>query len=126
MLGDVDRRAAVLAAESEALRESKNHEDERSEDPYLLIRRQDADHERRATHDQQRDEERVLPADEISDAAEDDRAERTHGETSRKCAEGVKEAGGRVVLRKEESRHDCRETSENVEVVPLDHRAGGG
>ena len=44
------------------------------------VGRQEADERRGAAHQHERDEERVLPADQVADAAEEQRAERPHDE----------------------------------------------
>ena len=44
--------------------------------PIVVDRRQQADRERADAHERHGDEERVLAADEVADAAEDERAER--------------------------------------------------
>ena len=83
VLGDIDGRAAVLTAESETLQKAKQEKDDRCRVADLLVRRQKADQERRQSHDRQRDHERVLASDQIADAAEDERAERTDDEAGR-------------------------------------------
>ena len=52
VLGDVDRRAAVLATEGEALGEAQRDEEDRGEDADLGERRQDADEGGRHAHDE--------------------------------------------------------------------------
>ena len=81
MLRDIDRRAAVLAAEREALDDADRHEDERRGDADLVVVRQQADQEGRAAHDEQREEEGVLPADQVADPTEGECAERAGGES---------------------------------------------
>jgi len=73
-------RAAVLAAERQALHEAERDERHRRGDPDRLVRREHADEERRGAHQQDRDEEGVLAADEIAEPPEHQRAERAHGE----------------------------------------------
>ena len=91
VLGDVGRRAAVLAAEREALQQAQADEDDRRRDPDRRVRRQDADDDGRDAHDQDGDEEGVLAADEVAEAAEDDRAERAHHEAGREREQGEDE-----------------------------------
>ena len=76
MLGDVRRGAAVLAAEGETLQEAQEDEKRGGEPADALERREESDGRRRAAHDGDRHEERVLAADEVADAAEDEGAER--------------------------------------------------
>ena len=80
VLGDVDRGAAVLAAEGQALEQPQDHQDGRREDADLRVGRQKADQGGRAAHDRDGQQEGVLAADDVADAAEDHRAERSDGE----------------------------------------------
>ena len=71
----------------------------------------------------ERDEKRVLAADQIADAAEEQRAERPHDEADGKRRE-IRDERERVVAAGIEQRRDDRgQAAEDVEVVPLDHRA---
>ena len=99
MLGDIDRRAAVLAAEREALEEAERHEQDRRGDADLAVVRQQADQEGRAAHDEQRDEEGVLAADQVADAAEDERAEGAGGESRAEGRQRREQRGRRVAAR---------------------------
>src|SRR5207237_9264406 len=79
---------------------------------------------RRPTHDQERDEKREFPPHEIADSPEYERPERTDRKTDgerRECFEKIRGwISGWIKLGGE----NRRETSKDVEVVPLDHRAG--
>ena len=122
---DVHGRAAVLAAEREALQHANHEERDRRRDPDRPIGRQEADDRRRAAHDEERDEKRVLAADEIADPPEEQRPERPDDEPDRKRRQ-VRDERDRVVARRIEQRRDDRgQTAEDVEVVPLDHRPHG-
>jgi hypothetical protein len=84
----VGRGAAVFAAERETLQEAQRHQqngcrpaDADFTEQREVVRRvggQEADHEGRRTHDHDGDEEGVLAADQIADAAEQKGAEGTH------------------------------------------------
>jgi hypothetical protein len=126
VLGDVHRRAAVLAAEGQALEEAEHEEDRRREDADRRIRRQHADEERRQAHDGERDEERVLASDQIADAPEDDGPERPHDEARGEQRPRLDQRPRRIPGREHQRGHDHGQTSEDVEVVPLDHRAEAG
>ncbi len=103
VLGDIGRGAAVLAAESEALRKPQGHEQHGGPDADLRIGRQHADERGRQTHDDDRDQEGVLAADQVADAPENQCADRPHGKP---CAESRKarEEGGRLIARRKEER----------------------
>ena len=126
VLGDVHRRAAVLAAERQPLQHADEQQRNRRRDADGVIRRQESDGRRRAAHDEQRHQEGALAADEIADAAEEQRAERPHDEADGEGGE-IRDEGQRVVAGGIEERRDDRgQAAEDIEVVPLDHRADGG
>ena len=125
VLGDVDRRAAVLAAEGETLGQAEGDEDDRGEVADLRERRQEANGGRGDAHHGDRHEERELPAGDVADSAEERGPEGADGKAGAECGERAEEgrdvvAGGKE-LRPEEGGKDAVE----VEVVPLDHRPGG-
>jgi hypothetical protein len=80
MLGHVNRRAAIFAAERDTLEHAQNDQQRRPGCPRLRISRQEADEERRGSHERNGDEERALAAEPVPDNAEDQGAERTEGE----------------------------------------------
>ena len=123
MLGNVRRGAAVLAAEGEALQEAEEDEERRSKPADRFEGRKEADEGRRAAHDRDRHEERVLTADEVADPPEDEGAERTD-EESRRVRDERREEGGRgVAFGEEESREERGQRGVQVKVVPLEDRA---
>jgi hypothetical protein len=124
VLRDVDRRAAVLTAEGQALQYADGEQRDRSRDSDGLVGGQDADRGGRAAHDEEGDEEGVLATDEVSDPPEEDRAERPHDEADREGRQVRDEGEGVVAGRVELRRDDRRERAEDVEVVPLDHGPG--
>ncbi len=83
MFGDVDRRAAIFAAQSGTLADAQEDEQDRSEDADLFVGWEQADRERRAAHQADRGEERGLSADSIAHRTKDDGAQRTEGEADR-------------------------------------------
>ena len=88
VLGHIGRRAAVFAAEREALGEAQRHEQEGGGPADRLECGQQADQEGRAAHHHDGDEEGIFASDQIADAAENDRAERAHQEARRIGREG--------------------------------------
>src|SRR5260221_5802319 len=91
-----------------------------------LERGQQADQERGPAHEQNRDEEGVLAADEIPDAPEHDRAEGPHEEARGIGRERRKQRRGVVTLGEEQRREERREGGVQVEVVPLEYRPERG
>jgi hypothetical protein len=83
---------------------------------------QEADEERRQTHDHDRDEERVLAPDHIAEAPEHDRAERPHRETRGKAEKRENEGGGRIDAGEKALADESRERTGQIEVVPLENR----
>jgi hypothetical protein len=74
------------------------------------------------SHDD-RDEEGVLAADQITDPAEHERAERPDQEARGVGRERREQRRGVVPLGEEQRREERRERGVEIEVVPLEHRA---
>ena len=87
------------------------------------VRRQEADGGRRSAHDDDRDEERVLAADEVADPAEHEGAEGPHEEAGGVRDERGEQRRGGVARRKEERGEEGRQRRVEIEVVPLEHGA---
>ena len=100
MFGHVGRRAAILAAEREALQQAQADQDDRRRDADGRRVGQQADDEGRQAHDQDGDEEGVFAADDVADAAEHDGAERTHDEAGGEGEQREDVAGGLVEHRR--------------------------
>ena len=124
MLRHVGGGTAVFTAECQALEQSHRDQEHgrRHADP--RVARQQPDDARGHAHDEDRQQERHLPTDEIPDPPEEDGAERPHREAGRKgqqredeCGVGVAHAGEELLA------DDRRERPVQVEVVPFEHRA---
>src|SRR5215216_6657135 len=96
MLGDVDRRAAILAAERDALEDAQQDQQDRRENAGGGVCRKNADQEGRSAHQADGGEERALAPEAVADDAEDQRPERPEGEAGGEQAERGERAGGRV------------------------------
>ena len=72
--------------------------------PIVAVARQQADEEGRQAHDQDGDEEGVFAADQVADAAEDQRAERTHEEAGGEGEQREDVAGRFRILARRRSR----------------------
>ena len=83
MLGDVDRGAAIFAAQRNALEDAQDDQQDRPERARLRIGRKEADQEGRRAHQADGDEERALAAEPVADHAED-QARRAAGRRSRR------------------------------------------
>src|SRR5512141_1182506 len=94
VLSDVHRGAPVIAAQCKSLKQPKENENYRSRNSDRVIARKKADRRRRATHDQQRHQEREFSSDEITDSTEHERAKRPHCKTHRKRRECFQEIRG--------------------------------
>jgi hypothetical protein len=125
VLGDVDRRAAIFAAERDALEDSQQDEQRGAGRPGLRVGRDEADQESRSAHQAHGDEERALAAEPVADHAEDQGAERTEREAGREQGQSGDQCRRRLQAGEEDLRNDRRETSENEEVVPFEGRARG-
>ncbi len=122
MLGDVGRGAAVLAAEREALGEAQGDEERRGGESPARVAREESDQGGPQAHRRHRDEERVLATDQVAEVAEHERAEWTDAESGAERGEAGEELGGVVSGGKEEAPEKDRETSVEIEVVPLEQR----
>ena len=84
VLGHIGGSTAVFTAQCQALQQAQHDQDDGGRHADRSIRRQDAHDERGQAHDQDGDQERVLAADHVAQAAEEDGAERTNNEARRK------------------------------------------
>ncbi len=123
MLGDVGRRAAVLAAEREALHEAEHDQQDRRRDADRRVGRQHADQERADAHQRHGDEEGVLAADEIAETAEHQRAERADRKAGREGEQREDEGRRRRNTGEELAGENRAERAVDVEIVPLEHGA---
>src|SRR5690606_18034216 len=126
MLGRVDDRPAVLAAVGKPLDDPQRDQQDRRDDPRGRVGRQQADAEGRQSHHRDRDQERLLATGAIADAAEEQRAERAHGEACGERQEREDEPGRLVHAGEELTRDQRRERAEQDEIVGLEDRAGRG
>jgi len=88
VLGDIDCRAPVLAANGEALRQAQQEQNQWRQDADLRVCRQHADECRAEPHDGHGDQKRVLASDQVANVSEDNRAKGSNGETGAKGREG--------------------------------------
>ena len=93
MLGDIGRRPAVLAAEREALQQTAGDEQNWRHNANAGVAGQETNYECRDAHHGHGDQEGVLAADKVAEAAEEQGAERTH-----------RKAGGEAEQREDEAR----------------------
>src|SRR5439155_23018889 len=125
VLGDVGDRAAVLPAQAEALDQAKGEEDEGGGEPDRRIAGNEPDEGGRQAHAGQRDDERVLPPDLVTEPAEDERPQRPDQEADREDRHRTEEGCHRVALLEELHGEDRGQAPEDVKVVPLDDVADG-
>ena len=126
MFRHVGDGAAELAAGPPILQQSQKDQDDGRPPADLSEGRQEADDRRRQPHDQHRDEERALAADDIPETTEDEGAERPEHEPGSESGQRSEEGRGLVAGRKEEDPEEGREASVDEEVVPFEHGAEGG
>src|SRR3989454_9479721 len=91
----------------------------------LGVARHEADERRRQTHAAQRNEEGVLAAHDVADAAEDERSERADEEARGEGADRLDERASGGAGREELDRQERGQAPEDVEVVPLDDIPNG-
>jgi len=78
----------------------------------------------RSAHDQKSHEEGELSSDHVTDSSEHQRAKRANGKADGESCQSLEEIGRLVSGRIELGGENCRQTSKDIEVVPLDHCAG--
>src|SRR6202030_3809496 len=110
--------ARLLAGSREPLAETEEHQQNWSEDPNLVVRRQAADEEGRSAHQDQCQDEDGLPSQFVTDMTEEERANRAgdiaHPE-GRQCQEKPRRG---VASRKEDLAEDERgPCSVNKEII---------
>ena len=121
MFGDVGRSTAVFTAERETLQQAQADQNDRSSDADGRCIRQQANDEGRQTHDEDRDKERILAADDVADSAEHQRAERTDKEAGGE-GEQRKDVTGAWRIGAEELRADDRgQRTVKIEIVPFEN-----
>ena len=123
MLGDVDRRATVLATDRKPLQQAQADQQHRRQQADLGIGRQEAHRSGRQAHNQDSDEESVFAPDHIPEAAKHKRAQRAHGEARTERGEACEEGRRVVAGRKEQRTEKHRQRAVYVEIVPFEDGA---
>ena len=122
VFGDVNRGAAIFAAEREALTSRRADQDDRRDDAGRCIGRQQADEECADAHQGHRDEEGVFAADDVAQAAEEQRAERAHREAGGESEKREDECRRRIdageELRRQNGRRACRRCKNRTTRIP--------
>lgn len=126
VLSDIDRGAAILAADRHALQDAQQNERYRADAHQLLVVRQQADGEGRSAHDHHGCEERAFAAKAITEPAEDQRAQRPEQQARRKHRQrGQRRIGLADLGRIEELvGEQLGQRAIDKEVVPLERRPG--
>ena len=126
MFGEVNRRAADLAADRQALHHAQHQQQCRGEQADLLVGRQQADQHRRHAHQHDGDEKDGAPAVAVAERAEQRGAERADDHADTEGAEAGEQGGNRIVGGKKKGAEIDRQRSEGQEVVPLQKGAETG
>src|SRR5277367_3046838 len=121
VLGDVNGRAAVFTAESEALYEAKPYQHHRRHDAPGGVTGEHADKKCIDAHQRHRHQEGVFAADQVAEMAEDQRAERTDRKAGGKREQREDEPDIRRHVRKEVFCQERAERAVDVKVVPLEY-----
>ena len=101
VLGHVGGSTTVLTTQCQALQQAQGDQDHRSRHTNAGIARKNTHDESGNTHDQNGDQEGVLAANHVAQAAKDDGTERTHDETGSKRQQ-CKDEGGALIQTAEE------------------------
>ena len=121
MFADVDRGAAIFAAERETLGEAEANQNDRRDDADRSVGRQQSDEESADAHERHRDDEGVFAADKVAEPAEEQCAERTHGKTGREGEQREDESRCRIHTGKELCGKNRRQGAVDIKVVPLEY-----
>ena len=121
MFANVDRSAAVLAAERETLGKAEADQNDRRDDADRGVGRQQSDEESADAHERHCDDESVFAADKVAEPAEEQCAERTHGETGREGEQREDEGRCRIHTGKELRGQNWRQGAVDIKVVPLEY-----
>ncbi|MNX75419.1 hypothetical protein D3C86_1068880 [compost metagenome] len=123
VLCHVRRRAAVLAAQGQALKHAQHHEDDWRGDADAGVGRQQADAKGRQAHEDNGREEGVFTPDHVPQPTEHQRTERPHDETGGEGHQGKDERRGVVDPGEKLLADHRREGAIKEKVIPLEHRA---
>ena len=123
---DVGQRARQLAAEAESLHDTKRHEQRARRHAPGGVGWHEAHSERRARHDENRNQEHAAPAVAIAKVAEDDAADRSREVADREGAERHHQRHQRRRVGKNRVRDVFGEDTEDDEVVELQCPAEAG
>ncbi|KAG0751322.1 hypothetical protein G6F24_014429 [Rhizopus arrhizus] len=120
---DMNRPSVAVHWMKLALGQAQHDQDDRGSKADRGVVGQHADQEGRDAHDQDGDQEGVLAADAVAEAAEEGRAERTHEEAGSERQQGEDHARGFIDATEELLGDDVGERAVQEEVIPLEHRA---
>ena len=122
MLGNISSRTTVLTTQGQALKQTQDDQNHRSGHANGGVGGQDTHDERGQAHDQNGDQEGVLPADHVAQASKEQSAEGAHNETSRKRQQRKNEGRTFIQTAEELLGNDGCQRTVQIKVVPLKHR----
>ena len=119
MFRHIDGRPAIFAAEGKALNAAGDDQQDRRNDPGLGIGGQEADGKGGSAHQHDGGQEGPLAPGLVADTTENQRAQRTHGETGTEDGQGKDKGQGVGNPGEKGLGQDLRQGAENEEVVPF-------
>ncbi len=127
VLGDEDPGARHFAADGRALQDAQHQQQHRRGQSDRLVSRHQAHQQRGHGHQQDRQREHLLAAEQVAEVRHDDAAQRPRQVARREDAEGLQLAQPVGHRRREEQLADHRrEEHEDDEVVEFERAAEGG
>ena len=123
MFGNIDCRAAIFAAQRQALQRAQHQQHDRRGDAGLFEGGQQADAGGRAAHHRDGDQERIFAAHLVPEPAEHQRAQRPEEEADGKGEQAEKELGCGVASGKEQFAQQAGEDAVEEEIIPFEHGA---
>jgi hypothetical protein len=125
MLGNIGCSTTIFATKGQTLCEANDQQQDGGQGANLRIGRQTADEEGGHAHDHNCDQEGVFPANEITQATEEQRTKRAHQKACGVSAQGTQQSPGVVTCGKEIGREKRRQRGVEIEVVPFKYGTGG-
>src|SRR5580692_4760651 len=119
MLGDIGRRAAILASKRKALHHAQSDQNGRRGDAPAIVARQQSDEKGTDAHQGHRGEERILSSDQVAKMTKNQGAEWAHHEAGREGEQRKDESNIRRHVGEEVFGEKRAKRSVNEKIVPL-------
>ena len=123
MFGDINRSAAIFAAQRQPLQRPQHDQQDRREDAGLFERRQQADAGGRPAHHRDGDQKCVFAPHLVAKPAKHQRAQRPEEKSDGKGKQAEQQFCGGVAGGKEQLAEQAGEDAVQEEIIPFEHGA---